>query len=109
MINTNTYENAARYLELALALLRIRNSTELELRQYLQPWQKRSETLMKHVERLSADKKFCAAARKSRVQLDLPPRLEDEEDLPPLLYALKLYLTGDDRFSAIRVTGIKEE
>ena len=109
VINTNTYENAARYLELALALLRIRNSTELELRQYLQPWQKRSETLMKHVERLSADKKFCAAARKSRVQLDLPPRLEDEEDLPPLLYALKLYLTGDDRFSAIRVTGIKEE
>ena len=108
-INSQIYSDATKFLELALALLRIRNSSDVELRRYLQPWQKRSKTLTKHVMRLSADKRFCQSAEKSRVQLDLPARLEDEEGMPALLYALKIYLTGDDRFSAIRITGINEE
>ena len=106
---TQIYEDATKYLELALALLRTRNSKDEELRRYLQPWQKRSKTLANQVMRLSANKRFCQSADKSRVQLDLPARLEDEEGMPALLYALKIYLTGDDRFSAIRVTGINEE
>lgn len=108
-VGNQTYLDTVKYLELALALLRTRNSSDNELKQYLQPWQKRSKTLVNHVERLASDEKFCGFARKSRVQLDLPTRLPDEEGLPALLYALKIYLTGDDRFSAIRVTGINEE
>ena len=104
-----TYENTVRYLELVLALLRTRESDDLELRDYLQPHQKRCQTLYRHVMRLSESARFCKEANKSRIKLELPARLEDEENLPDLLYALKIYLSGDDRFSAIRVTDINEE
>lgn len=107
--NNQAFTDATKYLELALALLRTRNADSEELRQYLQPWQERSKTLAKYVAQLSSNKGFCEHAEKSRIQLDLPARLEDEKELPALLYALKIYLTGDDRFSAIRVTGINEE
>ena len=108
-IEQNLYMYATRYLELVLALLRTRNSDNEELRQYLQPREKRAKTLTNHVTRLSRSQAFCSVAEKSRIELELPERLEDERHLPPLLYALKLYLTGDDRFNAIKVTGINEE
>ncbi|NHM16526.1 hypothetical protein GMI69_07640 [Eggerthellaceae bacterium zg-887] len=104
-----TYENTVRYLELVLALLRTRESKDPELRGYLQPHQKRCQTLFRHVMRLSDSARFCKEAERSRIRLELPARLADEQGLPDLLYALKIYLSGDDRFSAIRITGIDEE
>jgi hypothetical protein len=44
----------------------------------------------------------------SRIQLDLSDKPAGDET-PDLLYALRVYLTGDDSANAIRVTGVVDD
>ena len=44
----------------------------------------------------------------SRLKLDVSTRSDDDRT-PDLLYALRVYLSGDDAASAIRVTGIVDD
>ena len=75
----------------------------------LQPHQKITKDLAKQVDRIAdifANSPDIVLF--SRVQLgDLPVKSE-EDHTPDLLYALRLYLTGDDGANAIQITGISD-
>lgn len=96
-------------LELLLGLLRTRSSSTEDIRMLLQPHQKITKDLAKQVDRIAdifANSPDIVLF--SRVQLgDLPVKSE-EDHTPDLLYALRLYLTGDDGANAIQITGISD-
>ena len=93
-------------LELLLGLLRTRTSDDPEIRTLLQPHQKITKRLAEQIERIEG---IVAASRItlfSRVQIDV----QKPESIcsPDLLYASRLYLTGDDGANAIHITGISD-
>lgn len=45
---------------------------------------------------------------KSRIQLDVDKPVESTK-IPDLLYALRLYLTGNDGANSIRITGVSDK
>jgi hypothetical protein len=96
-----------RYCELLLGLLRSRDSEDKEVRMLLQPHQAITKELAEQVERATAFIAQASVRLESRVQVDLPEKPEGE-DTPDLLYALRLYLTGDVGANAIRVTGVND-
>lgn len=97
---------ATQYCELLLGLLRSRESDVQEVRLMLQPHQERTRLLADQVE-LAADlHERSGLSLRSRVEIsDLPDKPEGDRT-PDLLYALRLYLTGDVGANAIRVTGV---
>ncbi len=102
----NWARTTAEPLELLLGLLRTRNSSDEDVRMLLQPHQKLTKELAKQVEHVENLAINSHIALFSRVQLDnLPPKQEDDRT-PDLLYALRLYLTGDDGANAIQITGV---
>jgi len=98
----------AEPLELLLGLLRTRASPEPELHMLLQPHQEIIKGLVSDIERVAEVVANSNAGLPSRVQMsNLPPKAEGDKT-PPLLYALRLYLTGDVGANAIRVTGVND-
>ncbi|MDR2596001.1 MAG: DUF2357 domain-containing protein [Treponema sp.] len=96
--------STAEPLELLLGLLRTRESSDPEIKMILWPRQKVTEELADQVENVVG---ICAQSRIrlfSRIQLDIPKPEGDRT--PPLLYALRQYLTGDGGANAIRITGV---
>ena len=100
----------AEPLELLLGLLRTRDSSDFEIRMLLQPHQQCTKELAKQVERVT---NFVADVDEdpnvqhfSRVQINLQKTEGDRT--PDLLYALRLYLTGDDGANAIHITSIED-
>ena len=99
----------AEPLELLLGLLRTRSSTDEQTRMLLQPHQDLTKILADDVERVAKIVATSRVAVHSRVQIDnLPPKAEGDRT-PDLLYALRLYLTGDVGANTIRVTGVNED
>ena len=94
-------------LELLLGLLRTRHSTNTEIKMLLQPHQEISKKLAKQVECIAEIFTQTAIGFFSRVQIKLEKPENDQT--PDLLYALRLYLTGDDGANAIHVTSIKQD
>ena len=72
----------------------------------LQPHQDLTRALADDVERLVEVIATSKTSLHSRVQLSDLPAQPDGDRTPDLLYALRLYLTGDVGANAIRVTGI---
>lgn len=100
--------SVAEPLELLLGLLRTRASPEPEFHMLLQPHQDITKGLASDIERVAEVVANSNAGLPSRVQIsNLPPRPEGD-NTPPLLYALRLYLTGDVGANAIRVTGVND-
>lgn len=96
----------AMYGELLLGLLRSRESEVEEVRLTLQAHQERTKLLADQVELAAGLAERSGLALRSRVEIaDLPDKPEGDRT-PDLLYALRLYLTGDVGASAIRVTGV---
>jgi hypothetical protein len=96
----------AEPLELLLGLLRTRDSEDPEIKMLLQPHQKITKQLavqIDQVEEIVAESKITLF---SRVQVDVqkPKGIRT----PDLLYALRLYLTGDDGADAIHITGVSD-
>lgn len=97
-----------RYCELLLGLLRSRDSDVAEVRLTLQPHQKLTRGLASQVEAAASLVERSGLEIRSRVELaDLPVKPEGDTT-PDLLYALRLYLTGDIGADAIRVTGVND-
>ena len=97
-----------KHLELLLALLRTRESDNEDIRRMTMP----GTTTAVNFEAIVGDEVIPLFRRglrfKSRIRLDLnTPEMFRES--PDLLYALKLYLTGDDGANSIIVSGISEE
>lgn len=102
----NWVRATAEPLELLLGLLRTRNSEDPEIKMILQPRQKITTELAKQVERITEMVAESRTGIYSRVQLNLEKPEGDRT--PDLLFALRLYLTGDDGANAIHITGVSD-
>lgn len=97
---------ATQYCELLLGLLRSRDSDVEDVRLTLQPHQERTKLLADQVDLAVGLVEHSGLAMRSRVEIsDLPDKPEGDKT-PDLLYALRLYLTGDVGANAIRVTSV---
>jgi len=100
--------DVTKYLELLFALLRTRNSDNESIRLLLQPYQ----TVVKDICAIIDSMIELSVARKlqykSRVVLDVSSRPPDDLT-PDLLYALRIYLSGDSTANMIRITGIIDD
>ncbi|WP_413674418.1 DNA-binding protein [Massilia cellulosiltytica] len=93
-------------LELLLGLLRTRASADPEIKMLLQPHQKRTRELAKHVERVTEIVARSNVGLFSRVRIKL--QKPEGDRTPDLLYALRLYLTGDDGANTIHISGVAD-
>lgn len=93
-------------LELLLGLLRTRASSNPEIKMLLQPHQKITKSLTKQVERITELVAVENIHLFSRVQISLQKPKGDRT--PDLLYALRLYLTGDDGANAIHISSVSD-
>jgi hypothetical protein len=93
-------------LELLLGLLRTRASSDHGIKMLLQPHQKVTKELAKQVERVTEIVVRSNVPLFSRVQINLQKSNSDRT--PDLLYALRLYLTGDDGANAIHIKSISD-
>lgn len=96
----------AETMELLLGLLRTRASTDPEIKMLLQPHQKITRELAKQVERVTDIVVQSNVSLFSRVQLSI--QKPEGDRTPDLLYALRLYLTGDDGANAIHIASISD-
>ena len=95
-----------RLAELLLGLLMSRDSENQAVRGTLQPSQKLTRALAAAVDAAAATVARSSLPLRSRVQVGSLPEKPQGEHTPDLLYALRLYLTGDVGANAIRVTGV---
>ena len=105
-INRDWVRATAETLELLLGLLRTRASKTPEIKMLLQPHQKITKELAQQVERVTEIVAQSNANLFSRVKLNLQKPAGDRT--PDLLYALRLYLTGDDGANAIHITSVSD-
>lgn len=97
---------SSRPLELLLGLLRTRASEDPEIRMLLQPHQKITKQLAEQIDRIEQVVAESNTTLFSRVQIDV--QKPEGVRTPDLLYALRLYLTGDDGANAIHITGVSD-
>ena len=102
----NWVRSTAEPLELLLGLLRTRTSKNPEIKKLLQPHQTIAKELAKQIERVTEIVAQSNVNLFSRVQLNIQKPAGDRT--PDLLYALRLYLTGDDGANAIHITSISD-
>lgn len=102
----NWVRATAEPLELLLGLLRTRDSSDNEIKMLLQPHQKITKELAKQIERVTKIVAQSNATLFSRVQINI--KKPEGERTPDLLYALRLYLTGDDGANAIHITSVSD-
>jgi len=102
---TNTL---CKHLELLLALLRSRGTEDEEFKMIFEPdndLTKKYVTLVDKVSKVVAEKNI---ELKSRISLQIE-KPEVFRNTPDLLYALRMYLTGDSGANTIVITGVSEE
>lgn len=93
-------------LELLLGLLRTRASSNPEIKMLLQPHQKITKELAKQVELVTEIVARSNVSIFSRVQINIEK--PEGDHTPDLLYALRLYLTGDDGANAIHISRVSD-
>lgn len=93
-------------LELLLGVLRTREAADVRLRMLLQPHQQITKALARRVERVSELVEESTAILSCRVQINIEK--PDGDHTPDLLFALRLYLTGDDGANAIHISRISD-
>lgn len=93
-------------LELLLGVLRTRDAVQMQLRMLLQPHQQITKALARSVERVSELVAQSTVALSCRVQINIDK--PEGDHTPDLLFALRLYLTGDDGANAIHITRISD-
>ena len=97
----------AESLELLLGLLRSRASHEPEIRMLLQPHQNITKQLAEQSDRIEEIVAESKITLLSRVQIDVQ-KPEGVVRTPDLLYALRLYLTGDGGANAVHITSVSD-
>lgn len=102
----NWQRAATETLELLLGLLRTRASSNPETKMLLQPHQKITKELAKQVERVTEIVTQSNISLFSRVQINIEKPEGDRT--PDLLYALRLYLTGEDGANAIHISSVSD-
>jgi hypothetical protein len=102
----NWVRATAEPLELLLGLLRTRSSANPEIQMLLQPHQRITKEFAKQVERVTEIVAQSNVTLFSRVQINLQKPQGDRTS--DLLYALRLYLTGDDGAHAIHISSVSD-
>jgi hypothetical protein len=92
------------YLEFLLAILRTRTSNNKEIKEILAPNKKRTNDFIELLKKIR-ELKLPIRSRIS-LQVDQP---EQFRDVPNLLYAVQMYLTGDTGADTIRILQVKDE
>lgn len=94
-------------LELLLAMIRVRGSEDEGIRFALSPEKNITKEFVKLIDEII--QKVCDAKldMRSRISLGID-KPEAFRNTPDLLYALRMYLTGDSGANAIQVTGISD-
>lgn len=95
-------------LELLLALLRTRESLNSKVKALLSPDSEYGQKLTAQVDVITRQVVDSKLEVKSRIQLDVD-KPDESIKIPELLYALRLYLTGNDGASSIRITGVSDK
>lgn len=103
----NWVRATAEPLELLLGLLRTRASSDGKIKMLLQPHQKITKELANQVERVAEIVAQSNVTLFSRVQINIQ-KPEGDHRTPDLLYALRLFLTGDDGANAIRISSVSD-
>jgi cold shock CspA family protein len=93
-------------LELLLGLLRTRASDDPAIRMLLQPHQKMTKFFAEQIDRIEDIIVETHVILSSRVQMNIPK--PEGVRTPDLLYALRLYLAGDDGANAIHIASISD-
>jgi hypothetical protein len=106
--NRGDVTRLTQYCELLLGLLRSRESDVHEVRMALQPHQALTKNLAAEVEATATLVARSGIEVRSRVDIEGLPEKPEGDSTPDLLYALRLYLTGDVGANAIRVTGVND-
>lgn len=96
----------AEPLELLLGLLRTRASDDPDIRILLQPHQKMTKQLAEQIDRVEEVIAGSHVTLFSRVQISV--QKPEGVRTPDLLYALRLYLTGDAGADAIHITSVSD-
>ena len=89
----------SHYLELILALLRLRK--EQQYRELLSPLSPQVEKIIKHLHTLKQQK----LALTSRIEFYISDNKIDKADLTPII---EMYVQGDEKTKAIKIIGITE-
>jgi len=100
------YHISVKPLELLLGLLRTRASKDPDIRMLLQPHQRITRKFAEQIDRIEKIVSEEQITLFSRVQIDVPK--PEGIRTPDLLYALRLYLTGDDGANLIHITRISD-
>lgn len=95
-------------VELLLGLLRTRQNGSNEIKALLSPDSEWGKRFTAAVSKLSDKYVSTGAELKSHVRLTVD-KPDEYKKVPDLLYALQLYLSGDDGANTIRIEGISEE
>ncbi len=101
-------DSLKEHLELVLGLLRTRGAEDVERKGLLAPRMPTTKALARAIEDIldSVSKHDIPIHSRLALDVDMPPELSNT---PELLYALKLYLTGDDGARAIRIVEVRED
>lgn len=102
-------QDAQRVAELLLALLRTRESPDQDMKAVLAPDSELGRTLVSRVDDLIRVLAQRSIDFTSRVSFEGLVKPADQSNVPDLLFALRLYLTGDDGASSIRIAGVTDE
>jgi len=104
------YFALSKHLELLLALLRMRKSGNEACKTLLAP---DKELTQQYVDLVDASGKLISKSgfvMRSRISLSLPvEKPEQFRNTPDILYALRMYLTGDTGADAIAISDIRDE
>lgn len=100
------YHISVKPLELLLGLLRTRASKDPDIRMLLQPHQTITKQFADQIDRIESVVEEKHIKLFSRVQINI--QKPEGVLTPDLLYALRLYLTGDDGANSIHITGISD-
>ena len=96
------------HLELVLGLLTVRGAEDAERKGILAPAKPTTRALANAIDEILDSVAKFKVPILSRLSLDIAIPAELSQT-PKLLYALKLYLTGDDGAQAIRVLDVRED
>lgn len=108
-LNSNNILELIKYLELLYALLRTRESQDENIKIILAVNNNITKELTNSIEKITnilLDKNLLIV---TRINFSTIQKLEAFNKTPDLLYALRMYLTGDDGANSIHVSEIENE
>jgi hypothetical protein len=101
-------ESITACLELLLALIRLRRSPDEKLKRLLTPRAEITRQFLELLDKLTKILNEKQLTLQSRLQLKID-KPKEYKNVPDLIYALQVYLSGEKGTNTIRIIGVKED